>query len=147
MHLHFRTPKNGIFKTQNIRLKPLKTNLIYYQKYKKRQNAYSNTKILKESAKLNFKHLTMTSLYNPISKCFVVSKHGIFITYQTNYDVIILQRFCQEIEETHVANPSGNCLLSYCSIVEVDRIRIKPSWLSKIKNYWLVPLRALAPLE
>ena len=73
----------------------------------------------------------MTSLYNPISKCFVVSKHGIFITYPTNYDVIILQRFCQEIEETPVANPFGNCLLSYC---EVDRIRIKPSWLSKKKN-------------
>ena len=46
----------------------------------------------------------MTSLFNPISKCFVVSKHGIFITYPTNYDVIILQRFCQEIEETRVAN-------------------------------------------
>ena len=69
----------------------------------------------------------MTSLYNPISKCFVVSKHGIFITYPTNYDVIILQQLCQEIEETRVANSSGNCLLSYC------RIRIKPSWLSKKK--------------
>ena len=114
MHLHFRAPKNGTFKTQNIRLKPLKTNLIYYQKYKKSHNAYSNTKILKESAKLNFKHLTMTSLYNPISKCFVVLKHGIFITHPTNNDIIILQRFCQEIEETRVANPSGNCLLSYC---------------------------------
>ena len=33
----------------------------------------------------------MTLLYNPISKCFVVSKHGIFITYSTNYDAIILQ--------------------------------------------------------
>ena len=114
VHLHFRAPKNGTFKTQNIRLKPLKTNLIYYQKYKKSHNAYSNTKILKESAKLNFKHLTMTSLYNPISKCFVVLKHGIFITHPTNNDIIILQRFCQEIEETRVANPSGNCLLSYC---------------------------------
>ena len=31
-----------------IRLKPLKTNLIYYQKYKKSHNAYPNTKILKE---------------------------------------------------------------------------------------------------
>ena len=46
--------KNGIFKTQNMRLKPLKTNLIYYQKYKKTYNAYPNTKILEESAKLNF---------------------------------------------------------------------------------------------
>ena len=144
MHLHFRTPTNGIFKTQNIRLKPLKTNLIYYQKYKKSHNAYSNTKILKESAKLNFKHLTMTSLYNPISKCFVVSKHGIFITYPTNYDVIILQQFYQEIEETCIANPLG---IVYCSIVEVDRIKIKPSWLSKKNDYWLLPLRALAFLE
>ena len=32
----------------------------------------------------------------------------------------------------------------YCRIVEVDRIRIKPSWLSKKKKYWLVPLRARA---
>ena len=103
MHLHFRAPKNGTFKTHNIRLKPLKTNLIYYQKYKKSHNAYSNTKILKESAKLNFKHLTMTSLYNPISKCFVVLKHGIFVTYPTYYDVIILQTIL-----------SGDCLLSYC---------------------------------
>ena len=68
----------------------------------------------------------MTSLYNPISKCFVVSKHGIFITYPTNYVVIILQRFCQEIEETHLG-------IVYCHIVRVDRIRIKPSLLSKKK--------------
>ena len=44
----------------------------------------------------------MTSLYNPTFKCFVVSKHRIFITYPTNYDTIILH-----------------------FIVEVDRIRIK----------------------
>ena len=82
----------------------------------------------------------MTSLYNPISKCFVVSKHGIFITYPTNYDVIILQRFCQE------RNPALQIHLGivYCRIVEVDRIRIKPSWLSKKRKYWLVPLRARA---
>ena len=84
----------------------------------------------------------MTSLYNPISKCFVVSKHGIFITYPTNDDVIILQRFCQEIEETRIANPSGNCLLLY----ELDRIRVKPSWLSKQKiTGWF--LCALALVE
>ena len=37
----------------------------------------------------------MTSLYNPISKCFVVSKHKIFINYPfdpTNYDAIMLQQ-------------------------------------------------------
>ena len=83
----------------------------------------------------------MTSLYNPISKCFVVSKHGIFITYPTNYDVIILQRFCQERKpalQIHLG-------IVYCRIVEVERIRIKPSWLSKRKNTGrLVPLRARA---
>ena len=131
MHLHFRTPKNGIFKTQNIKLKPLKTNLIYNQKYKKSYNAYSNTKILKESAKLNFKHLTMTSLYNPISKCFVVSKHEIFITYLTNYDVIILQRFCQGRRRSRKPALQIHLGIVYSCIVEVDRIRIKPSWLSK----------------
>ena len=74
----------------------------------------------------------MTSLYNPISKCFVVSKHGIFITYPTNYDVIILQRFCQEIEKTPALQIHLGIV--YCRIVEVDRIRIKPSWLSKKNN-------------
>ena len=48
VHLHFRTPKNVIFKPQNIRLKPLKRNLIYYQKYKESHNAYPNAKIFKE---------------------------------------------------------------------------------------------------
>ena len=86
----------------------------------------------------------MTSLYNPISKCFVVSKHGIFITYSTNYDVIILQTILSEDrEETRVANPSGNCLLSY----EVDHIRIKPSWLSKQKIIGWFLLCALALVE
>ena len=66
----------------------------------------------------------MTSLYNPISKCFVVSKYGIFITYPTNYDVIILQRLCQPALQIHLG-------IVYCRIVEVDCIRIKPSWLSK----------------
>ena len=72
----------------------------------------------------------MTSLYNPISKCFVVLKHGIFITYPTNYDAIIINDYygdrgnarCKSIWELF--------------IVEVDHIRIKPSWLSK-KNYLL----------
>ena len=61
-------------------------------KKKPKRIPYPNTKILKKSAKLNFEHLTMTSLYNPIFKCFVVSKHGIFITYPTNYEAILLQR-------------------------------------------------------
>ena len=52
----------------------------------------------------------MTSLYNLISKCFVVSKHGIFITYPTNYDAIILQRLLsgdREERKMCVVNPSG----------------------------------------
>ena len=53
----------------------------------------------------------MTSLYN---QCFVVLKHGIFITYPNNYDTLILQRLLSgEIGERkmRVANPSRNCLL------------------------------------
>ena len=65
----------------------------------------------------------MTSLYIPISKCFVVLKHGIFITYPTNYDVIILQRL--------LSGDRGAQNVCYKSIwelliIEVDRIRIKP---------------------
>ena len=63
----------------------------------------------------------MTSLYNPISKCFVVSKHGIFITYPTNYDVIILQRFIRRSRKPVLQIHLG---IVYCRIVEVDRIRI-----------------------
>ena len=73
----------------------------------------------------------MTSLYNPISKCFVVLKHGIFITYPTNYDVIILQRFVRRDRSRKNARCKSIWELF---IVEVDRIRIKPSWLSKKKN-------------
>ena len=72
----------------------------------------------------------MTSLYNLISKCFVVSKHGIFITYPTNYDVIILQRFVSGGDQGNARCKS----IWELFVVEVDRIRIKPSWLSKKKN-------------
>ena len=72
----------------------------------------------------------MTSLYNPISKCFVVSKHGIFITYPTNYDVIILQRFIRRSRKPALQIHLG---IVYCRIVEVDRIRAKPSCLIKQK--------------
>ena len=61
----------------------------------------------------------MTSLYNPISKCFVVSKHG--ITYPTNYNAIILQRLLS-------GDRGARCKSIWeLFIVEVDRIRIKPS--------------------
>ena len=40
----------------------------------------------------------MTSLYNLISKCFVVSKHEIFKTYPTNYDAIIWELFIVEVD-------------------------------------------------
>ena len=63
----------------------------------------------------------MTSLYNPISKGFVVSKHRIFITYPTNYDAIILQRLLSGEQNAHCKS------IWELFIVEVDRIRIKPS--------------------
>ena len=66
----------------------------------------------------------MTSLYNPISKCFVVSKHGIFITYPTNCGAIILQRLLSGDRGARNARCKSIWELF---IVEVDRIRIKPS--------------------
>ena len=72
----------------------------------------------------------MTSLYNPISKCFVVSKHGVFITYPTNYDVIILHDFVRRSRKPALQIHLG---IVYCHIVEVDRIRIEPSWLSNAR--------------
>ena len=54
IYMWYQLQKKNFLKLKILDKKPLKDNLIYYQKYKRSQNAYPNTKILKESAKLNF---------------------------------------------------------------------------------------------